>query len=66
MNVLEKRPTVISNLAEEEKQSATIKEETVCNKEVLPTAIIIRVKNFFNSQKLSEYFYFLGCTKRII
>nr|CAD2167161.1 unnamed protein product [Meloidogyne enterolobii] len=41
MNVLEKRPPVVTDLTEEKQQQQHL-QETVCDKEILPTAIIIR------------------------
>jgi len=46
MNVLEKRPPVVTDLTEEKQQQQHL-QETVCDKEILPTAIIIRVCTFF-------------------
>uniref|UniRef100_A0A914LGX5 Calcipressin-like protein n=1 Tax=Meloidogyne incognita TaxID=6306 RepID=A0A914LGX5_MELIC len=42
MNVLEKRPPVVTDLTEEKQQQQQNEQETVCDKEILPTAIIIR------------------------
>jgi len=46
MNVLEKRPPVVTDLTEEKQQQQQNEQETVCDKEILPTAIIIRVSLF--------------------